>query len=53
MPHPPTKPDEYTIFKGYFGAHICRKWRTPKNSAPTGISTRGENAFFLSFHVIW
>ena len=53
MPHPPTKPDEYTIFKGYFGAHICRKWRTPKNSAPTGISTRGENAFLLSFHVIW
>ena len=51
-PPPPTKPSTCTIFKGYCDVHIFRNWRTPKNSAPTGMSTRGETAFLLSFHVI-
>ena len=44
---PPTKLDTYTIFKRYFGAHIFRKWRTPKSSARIGMSKRGEIAFLL------
>ena len=44
---PPTKLDTYTIFKGYFGAHVFRKWRTPKSSARIGMPKRGEIAFLL------